>query len=257
MLRSLTLILAASLALGVAAPGLAQPGARASYEQQQRAYETAMAQYQQDMARYQKEKIDYDRVNGRGAYDLRFGPPIAPVPPPPPPQIRAKAPPQPQTKVKAKGKGPPPKEASFAPDPGPPYMGPACARRPELDATALTTAMADSAGGRPAFSSKTEGAVLGALIDGTLGANLASGRASAERYAPDCDQDGFFFTPDQTFPYQESTTGRRVRNGRLDDKAYVAQGCRLAVGGALLRGRVEYRYVRVCPDRRGRLRFAD
>jgi type II secretory pathway pseudopilin PulG len=256
MLRSLAPIVAASLVAGLALPGLAQPGSRAVYEQQQQAYQQALAEYQQAMLRYQKEKAEYDGVNGRGAYDRRFGSPIAPIPPlpPPPPQTPAPSPP---VSSNIRTKGAPPQGRGFAPDPGPPYMGPACARRPEMDAAALTTAMINAAGGRPAFSSKAEGAVLGALIDGTLGANLAAGRGSAERYAPDCDAEGFFFSVDQTFPYRESATGRRVRNGRYDETVYIEQGCRLAVGGALIRGRVEYRYVRVCPDRRGRMRFTD
>lgn len=236
MNRILAAIVLASLVASPApASAQASRAGRLTYEDQQQAYERALAEYKQALARYEAARADYDKRHGRGSYDRTHRPPMAPAAPPPPPA------PAPQ---------------AFSPTGGPPYLGSTCYRRPETDRAALAAAMVGALGAGPAAaSSKSEGAVLGALIDGTLGVNLASSETSGRRYAPECDPDGFYFSADQTFPYREPTV-RKLRNGEHDAQYYFEQGCRLAVAPIMTRTKtVEYHYARVCPDRRGRYRF--
>ncbi len=236
MNRFMAAIVLASLAMAPAPAGAqASRVGRLTYAEQQQAYETALADYKAALARYEAARADYDRKHGRGTYDRTHRPPMAPAAPPPPP-------------------APPPQ--AYSPTGGAPYLGSTCFRRPETDRAALAAAMAGALGSGPAAaSSKSEGAVLGALIDGTLGVNLASSETSGRRYAPECDPDGFYFSSDQTFPYRESAV-RKQRNGEHDQQYYFAEGCRLAVAPITTRTKaVEYHYARVCPDRRGRYRF--
>lgn len=101
-------------------------------------------------------------------------------------------------------------------------------------------------------SSETEGAVLGAVVGGALGNSIAGNSSTVTRYAPRCDATGYYYSYDQTVPYRENT---RYRNGRYDYSYYSRQRCRLAVAPDDRYGRVDYRYVRVCPDRNNRYRI--
>lgn len=97
---------------------------------------------------------------------------------------------------------------------------------------------------------RTEGTVLGAIVGGAIGANVA--RSTAR-----CDNVGYYWTYDQTYPYRERGYYRGYRSGRYDYSYYNRRRCRLAVAPVYYRGDTDYRYVRVCPDRRGRYRITD
>jgi hypothetical protein len=88
-----------------------------------------------------------------------------------------------------------------------------------------------------ARNAKTEGSVLGALVGAGVGA--AVGNASAK-----CDTRGNYWTYEETQPY-------RYADGRY---ASTNERCRLAPAPTEYNGRVETRYVRVCPDSDGRYR---
>lgn len=88
-----------------------------------------------------------------------------------------------------------------------------------------------------ARNAKTEGTVLGALVGAGVGA--AVGNASAK-----CDTRGAYWTYEETQPY-------RYADGRY---ASTNERCRLAPAPTEYNGRVETRYVRVCPDSDGRYR---
>lgn len=97
-----------------------------------------------------------------------------------------------------------------------------------------------------ARNARTEGAVLGALVGGGLGA--AVGNAN-DKYK--CDQRGPYFSYSDTVPYRES---RSYRYGSYDTNYYTRQRCRLAPAPVDSYGE-DYRYVRVCPDETGRYRI--
>jgi hypothetical protein len=97
-----------------------------------------------------------------------------------------------------------------------------------------------------ARNARTEGAVLGALVGGGLGA--AVGNAN-DKYK--CDSRGPYFTYNDTVPYRES---RSWRYGSYDTNYYTRQRCRLAPAPVDSYGN-DYRYVRVCPDTDGRYRI--
>jgi hypothetical protein len=88
-----------------------------------------------------------------------------------------------------------------------------------------------------ARNAKTEGSVLGALVGAGVGA--AVGNASAK-----CDTRGNYWTYEETQPYRHA-------DGRY---AQANERCRLAPAPTEYNGRVETRYVRVCPDSDGRYR---
>ena len=88
-----------------------------------------------------------------------------------------------------------------------------------------------------ARNAKPEGTVLGAVVGAGVGA--AIGNASAK-----CDTRGNYYSYDQTQPY-------RYSDGRYAD---ASERCRLAPAPTEYNGRVETRYVRVCPDADGRYR---
>ena len=88
-----------------------------------------------------------------------------------------------------------------------------------------------------ARNARPEGTVLGALVGAGVGA--AVGNASAK-----CDTRGAYYSYEQTQPY-------RYSDGRYADSG---ERCRLAPAPTEYNGRVETRYVRVCPDADGRYR---
>lgn len=93
------------------------------------------------------------------------------------------------------------------------------------------------------------GAVMGAVLGGAVGADI--GKSTAQ-----CDEGGYYFSFEQTYPYREGEW-EHGRSGRYDYDYYLRNSCRLAVAPAHLGDRDEYRYVRVCPDSHGRYRLAD
>jgi len=93
---------------------------------------------------------------------------------------------------------------------------------------------------------RTEGAVLGAIVGGGIGA--AVGNAN-DRYK--CDTKGPYYSYNETIPYREA---RDFRSGRYTQNRYSQMRCRLAAAPIDTYGQ-DVRYVRVCPDTRGRYRI--
>jgi hypothetical protein len=98
-----------------------------------------------------------------------------------------------------------------------------------------------------ARNAKPEGTVLGALVGAGVGASI--GNASAKSR---CDANGQYWTRDDTVAYRESS---RYRASSRDDYSNYSRRCRLAPAETDYNGRVETRYVRVCPDGSGRYRI--
>jgi len=197
-------------------------GRREDYDAQRRAYEAKRDQYVRDQA-------DYDRRYGRGAYVRQYG------------EWRYEAP-------SASGYG---RDASYSDGYGS-YRDSPCEKRKDSRTAAgvIIGALAGAAIGSNVASSgvRTEGAVLGALVGGGVGG--AVGRDSAK-----CDSNGYWYSKDQTISYREQGYNRGQRSGRYAYNDYSRRGCRLAEAPTEYNGRVEYRYVRVCPDSRGRYRI--
>lgn len=183
-------------------------------------YDANRDQWERDRDRYIAARDAYDRRNGYGSYDRRY-----------------------------------PGEASRY---GAPYAGgysidtstnigantnygPDCRQDAKRNATVggVIGALAGAALGSnvAARNARPEGTVLGALVGAGVGA--AVGNASAK-----CDTQGSYYTYDQTQPY-------RYSDGRY---AAADERCRLAPAPTEYNGRVETRYVRVCPDADGRYR---
>ena len=96
------------------------------------------------------------------------------------------------------------------------------------------------------FGVRMAGTVLGALVG--AGAGAAIGNASAKGR---CDASGQYWTRDDTVAYRESSRYRASSNTAYSD---YSRRCRLAPADTDYNGRVETRYVRVCPDSAGRYR---
>jgi hypothetical protein len=180
-------------------------------------YDANRDQWERDRERYLRTRDDYDRRRGVGAYDRRHP-----------------------------GEG-----ARFAA----PYAGAYsidtsanvnypndCRQDAKRNATVggVIGALAGAALGSnvAARNARPEGTVLGALVGAGVGA--AVGNASAK-----CDTRGNYWTYEQTEPY-------RYADGRY---ASASERCRLAPAPTDYNGRVETRYVRVCPDADGRYRL--
>lgn len=173
-------------------------------------------------AQYDRDRATYDRRNGRGAYERRYGPP--PV-------------------WSANDNG---RDVAYTGAYNDPCRG---KKTTNTVAGGLIGALAGAALGSnvAARNARTEGAVLGAVVGGALGANI--GKSTAK-----CDDTGYYYSYDQTIPYQESDYDRRARSGRYDYTYYNNQRCRLAPAPIDNNGQ-DYRYVRVCPDGEGRYRI--
>ena len=254
--KTMAISLAALMAMGAGAP-LAQAQqdpaqAQQTYQDQQDHYRNAQAQYQNQTADYadkqaayqrarrhyehEREMYDaqngagafehyyrehrhqYDERYGEGAYDRDFGPP-------PPPEARYDAYRE--------------------------YRDSPCEQRAENHAVAggLIGALAGAAIGSNLAhgGGRTGGAVLGAVAGGAIGASV--GHSTAQ-----CDHVGYYFTREQTMPYQEGEW-EHDRSGEYGYDYYRSRHCRLAEAPVNYDGDVEYRYVRVCPDDEGRYRI--
>ena len=179
-------------------------------------YDASREQWERDRDRYYAARDDYDRRYGVGAYDRRH----------PGENARYTAPYAGAYGIDT--------NASIAVD--------NCRQDAKRNATVggVIGALAGAALGSnvAARNAKTEGSVLGALVGAGVGA--AVGNASAK-----CDTRGNYWTYDQTQPY-------RYSDGRY---ASASERCRLAPAPTEYNGRVETRYVRVCPDADGRYRI--
>lgn len=98
--------------------------------------------------------------------------------------------------------------------------------------------------------SHTEGAVLGAFAGGAIGASVGSSSAR-------CDDDGYYYSYNQTVQYREPSDYRGQSSGRYDYDHYQRGGCRLVVAPVQYNGEEQTRYARVCPDHAGRYRLTE
>jgi hypothetical protein len=184
-------------------------------------YLSQRAQYDRDRADYERARADYDRRYGSGAYDRRY--------------------PDYSRRYGA------PYAGSYGSDVS--YNAP-CRTDARKNATAggvigaLVGAVAGS--NLAARNAKPEGTVLGALVGAGVGASI--GNASAKGR---CDDRGQYWTYDDTVAYRESSRYRASSGAAYDN---YRQRCRLAPADTDYNGRVETRYVRVCPDSEGRYR---
>ena len=278
-MRTLKIALAATAALSVSAPAMAQYQPTYQYQQDMRRYDNDRAAYDQARRDYEARRADwererdrYDRRYGRGSYERRYG--AAPTWDsarwdtgryPASYDSRADYERQLSDYQRAqrdydrrygrgayeRAYGPPPvwsatdygRDASYVSN------DPSCANSKTNRSIggALIGALVGSALGSnvAAKGVRTEGAVLGALVGGGVG--LGVGRASAK-----CDDRGYYYSYDQTIPYRESDYDRARRSGQYDYSYYDRAGCRLAP--APVNSANDYRYVRVCPDSNGRFR---
>lgn len=237
-----TAAIAAAVAASMAAPVLAQTYGQSQYQSQQREYQRsqqeydrAYADYQAAQAQYQRDRADYDRRYGSGAYDRYYArPPVNARDPYNDPRY----------------------------NPYDSYRNSPCETRGRTATSgdrAASTIIGALIGGAIGVgvagdSSETEGAVLGAIVGGAIGNQVGASR-EPDRYVAKCDTTGYYYTYDQTYPYQESARMRGQRSGRYDNSYYTRQRCRLAVAPSQTGGRTDYRYVRVCPDRNNRYRI--
>ena len=178
-------------------------------------YDAGRAQWERDRDRYFAARDDYDRRYGGGAYDRRH----------PGEGARYNA----------------PYAGAYSIDTSATVSDSNCRQDAKRNATVggVIGALAGAALGSnvAARNARPEGTVLGALVGAGVGA--AVGNASAK-----CDTRGNYYSYDQTQPY-------RYSDGRY---ASASERCRLAPAPTEYNGRVETRYVRVCPDADGRYR---
>lgn len=212
-----------------------------AYERQQEAYQDRQATYADQRSAYEarrqqylRDRADYDRRYGVGAYEARYGVWRWEPGPGDPGYYR--------------------RDVSSSVGYSDRYRTSPCEQRRGNNTTAglIIGALAGAAIGSnvAATDVQTEGAVLGAVIGGGIGAGI--GRDTAR-----CDNKGYWYSRNQTIPYREGSYYRErgAYSGQYAYNAYARRGCRLASAPTEYGGRVEYRYVRVCPDRQGRYRI--
>lgn len=280
-MRTLKIALAATAALSMAAPALAQYQPTYQYQQDLRRYEDDRAAYDQARrdydarrATWERERERYDRRWGYGAYERAYG--AAPVWDSAWDANRYGSNASYDSRAEYERRlsdyeraqrdydrrygrgayerayGPPPvlSASDYARDAS--YVAsndPSCSNSKtnrSIAGSVIGALIGSALGSNIAASGvRTEGAVLGALVGGGIG--LGVGRASAK-----CDDRGYYYSYDQTIPYRESDYDRARRSGQYDYTYYDRAGCRLAP--APVNSNDDYRYVRVCPDSDGRFR---
>lgn len=180
-------------------------------------YDAQRDQWERDRSRYLSARDAYDRRRGVGAYDRRY--------------------PGEASRYNAPYAG----AYSIDTSANVNYGAGDCRQDAKRNATVggVIGALAGAALGSnvAARNARPEGTVLGALVGAGVGA--AVGNASAK-----CDTRGAYYSYDQTQPY-------RYSDGRY---AEASERCRLAPAPTEYNGRIETRYVRVCPDADGRYR---
>lgn len=213
---------------------------RSAYNDRQDNYEAEKADYEARRAKWERDRRDYDNRYGAGAYVRQYGEWRYDGYRPGNDGYR------PGNDGYAQGYG-----QGYRPDA---YRDSPCERRRGNNTTAggVIGALAGAAIGSnvAAGGVRTEGAVLGAVVGGVAGASI--GRSTAR-----CDDSGYYYSYDQTRPYREAGYSRGDRSGRYDYRYYSRNRCRLATAPAYYGDSTEYRYVRVCPDSRGRYRITD
>jgi len=228
-------LMAGTIAFGAAAPAVAQyAGAqttyqrqldsyqdqRATYDDQRADYSVQAAAYARERADYERARRDYDRRYGVGAYDRRY-----------------------------------PDYASRYDTPYADRYGANAAHSDNCRMDARRNATAGGVIGAllggvlgsnvAARNARPEGTVLGALVGAGVGASIGNASARSK-----CDTRGAYWTYDETVPYREGT-----RSSYSSSRIYSERRCRLAPAPTEYQGRVETRYVRVCPDADGLYRL--
>jgi hypothetical protein len=275
LVAGLALLMATTSGIGLAQGQPSDPNYQAqqqTYEQQQRQYQNAQSDYQnrtsdyeakreayrQARARFERERADYDARYGEGSYaryfhehredyDARYG-------------RGAWERDFGEQRDRADRRDGDYRDRDYRDgdnranaDYYRNYRDSACEQRSNDHAVAggVIGALAGAALGSNVASGggRTGGAIIGAVLGGAVGANV--GRSTAR-----CDQGGYYFSYDQTYPYREGDW-EHGRSGRYDNDYYSRRGCRLAVAPAHAGDGDEYRYVRVCPDERGHYRITD
>ncbi len=190
---------------------------RDAYEGQRQDYAARRRAYERQLHAYEEARRDYDARYGVGAYERIYPAPVY-------------------------------QEEAYAPGPD------RCDSRRAGGAVAggLLGALAGSVIGSNVAGrgDRAGGAILGGVVGGAAGVAVG---ASAAR----CDDRGYYYAYDQTFPYREGPWEEGRPSGRYDYGWYQAHHCRLAVASGYWRDQDEDRYVRVCPDADGHYRFAE
>jgi hypothetical protein len=220
---------------------------RQRYQDQQQVYQTRRNDYANARARYDADREAYDREYGAGAwsryymdhgdaYDARYGAGAW----------------QRDFGDSANAYGP----GYYAPSAGEygaasAYSGSDCENR--RAGAGLVGGVIGAIAGGAIGSAVGRGAgrggatAVGAVLGGVVGVGV--GRSTAE-----CDNNGYYFSYEQTYPYREGDW-ESGRSGRYGSDWYESHRCRLASAPATYDGDTEYRYVRVCPDNDGRYRI--
>jgi len=217
---------------------------RSEYDRRREAYAENRADYQRQRADYERARADYDRRYGRGAFERRYGVFV----------YHDNWADNYWYDYRYRGyRWDDRADYRYGRDDyyrG--YRDSPCERSRDRRSVggALIGALAGAAIGSNLDDdgNRAEGTVLGALVGGAIGSNI--GRNTAK-----CDARGYYWTYDQTYPYRERGAYRGYRSGNYDYNYYSRQRCRLAIAPVDYRGRTDYRYVRVCPDSRGRYRI--
>jgi Ni/Co efflux regulator RcnB len=243
MKRLVTALLASAMAASMTLPAAAQ-----SYQDRQSAYADRQDQYQADQAaydaqmrdynsardQYDRDRAAYDRRYGEGAYVRTYG------------QFNRPYPPRGPAYVDASASVPPPAAGSASC-----AEARADAKSSRVGGTILGAIIGGALGSNIAAGGhRNDGTLLGAGVGAVIG-NKAGGNTKAGAYAAACDHDGSYYTYDQTYPYREGRDW--VPRGERPTRYYTENRCRLAPAQT---DSGEYRYVRVCPDRDGRYRLA-
>ncbi len=209
----------------------------AAYQQRQASYQQRRQDYEMRRAQWDRDRADYDRRYGYGSYVRRYG------------EWRYDASGNAYRADRRDGRW---NDRRDGRDYYADYRDERCERREDRSQVVggLIGALAGAAIGSNVAGNEaqTEGTVLGAIVGGAIGANI--GEKAAE-----CDDDGYYYAYAQTYEYREPNYRSGVRSGRYERDWYVRNRCRLAVAPTEYGGRTDYRYVRVCPDRRGRYRI--
>ena len=193
------------------------------YQARKDTYSVQRDRYADDRAAYERQRADYDDKYGSGAWDKRYGFGYRPG-----------------------------YSYSSGDDHYRAYRDSPCERRQSNSAVTggLIGALAGAAIGSNVAGrgDRTGGAVLGAVAGGAVGAAVGSSSAR-------CDTTGYWFSYDQTVPYRVASGYGYDSRYRGDYDRYRRMGCRMALAPAYVEGSTDYRYVRVCPDSRGRYRI--
>ena len=245
-----TMALAAALMATSSAPVLAQGyyNTQSQYQRDQQQYDTSYREYLRAREQYDRDKAEYDRRYGAGAYERYYS------------QGRWNGDRWESGRYDNNPYGNQYGNQYGRYDPYDRYRDTPCERtstssRDRTTGTVLGALIGGALGATAAGdNSEAKGAVLGAIVGGVIGNQVAGNSSSTDRYGPQCDNDGYYYTYEQTSPYREATR-RGQRSGRYDSSYYTRQRCRLAPAPAQYGDRTEYRYVRVCPDRNNRYRI--